>query len=323
MNGIMRLALMMRLAKLFAVGVLAMLLSQTTSAQDQDFSKVQIKVSKVSGNIYMLEGAGGNIAASVGEDGIVIVDDQFAPLADKIQAALKNLGITDKPVRFVINTHYHGDHTGGNAPFANAGSTLIAQDNVRKRLESGGAAGNGGSVRMEVKPAPKAALPIITFEHDVTVHLNGEDIRALHFPAGHTDGDAIIFFPKNNVVHMGDDFVRYGFPFIDVASGGSVQGMADGVEKAIAQLPADVRVIPGHGALSNLDDVRAYIKMLKETTEAVQKALDAHKTVAQMKQEKILAPWEKFSGDFINTDAFIETLYNSLTGQKGKFVKHN
>lgn len=294
-----------------------------TAAQQPDFSKVEIKVAKVSGNIYMLEGEGGNIAASVGEDGIVIVDDEFAPLADKIQAALKNLAITDKSVRFVINTHYHGDHTGGNSPFANAGSTLIAQDNVRKRLVSGGVAGNGGSMKMEAKPAEKAALPIITFEHDVTVHLNGEDIRALHFPAGHTDGDAIIFFPKNNVVHMGDDFVRYGFPFIDVASGGSVQGMIDGVEKAIAQLPADVKVIPGHGALSNLDDVRAYIKMLKETSAAVQKAIDAHKTVEQMKQEKVLAPWAKFSGDFVNQDTFIETLYNSLTGHPGQFVKHN
>jgi len=293
------------------------------AAQDQDFSKVQIKATKVSGNIYMLEGAGGNIAASIGEDGIVIVDDQYAPLAEKIQAALKNLGITDKPVRFVINTHYHGDHTGGNEPFANTGSTVIAQDNVRKRLESGGTAGNGGSIKMDVKPASKATLPIITFEHDVTVHLNGEDIRALHFPAGHTDGDSIIFFPKNNVVHMGDDFVRYGFPFIDVASGGSVQGMIDAMEKASAQLPADVKVIPGHGALSNLDDVRAFVKMLKETSAVVQKALDQHKTLEQMKQEKILAPWEKFSGGFINSDAFIETLYNSLTGHKGEFMKHN
>src|SRR6266436_9394992 len=164
--------------------------------QEPDWSKVQIKTTKVSGNIYMLEGQGGNIAASVGEDGIVIVDDQFAPLAEKIQAALKGLGITDKPVRFVINTHYHGDHTGGNAPFANSGSTVIAQDNVRKRLAAGGIAGNGGSMKMENKPAEKAALPIITFERDVTVHLNGEDIRALHFPSGHTDGDAIIFSRK-------------------------------------------------------------------------------------------------------------------------------
>jgi cyclase len=271
----------------------------------------------------MLEGQGGNIAASVGEDGIVIVDDEFAPLAEKIQAALKNLGITDKPVRFVINTHYHGDHSGGNAPFATSGSTVIAQDNVRKRLESGGVAGNGGSLKMENKPAEKAALPIITFEHDVTVHLNGEDIRALHFPSGHTDGDAIIFFPKNNVVHMGDDFVRYGFPFIDVASGGSVQGMIDGVEKAAAQLPADVKVIPGHGVLSNLDDVRAYTKMLRETSAVVQKAIDGHKTLDQMKQEKILAPWAKWSNDFVSQDVFIETLYNSLTGHPGQFVKHN
>src|SRR5215471_18169494 len=294
------------------------------AAQQQDFSKIQIKVTKVSGNIYMLEGAGGNIAASVGEDGIVIVDDQFAPLADKIQAALKGLGITDKPVRFVINTHYHGDHTGGNVPFANAGSTLIAQDNVRKRLQTGGTGGNGGSVKFESQPAPAAALPVITFEHDVTVHLNGEDIRALHFPSGHTDGDAVIFFPKNNVVHMGDDFVRYGFPFIDVASGGSVQGMIDALEKASAQLPADVKVIPGHGAVSNLDDVRAFVKMLKETSALVQNAINAHEALEQMKQEKILAAWDsKWSGDFIKTDAWIETLYNSLTGSQGKFMKHN
>jgi cyclase len=307
-----------------AVAFLTLLCQPPAVAQQEpDFSKVQIKVTKVSGNIYMLEGEGGNIAASVGEDGIVIVDDQFAPLADKIQAALKDLKITDKPVRFVINTHYHGDHAGGNVPFNNAGSTIIAQDNVRKRLESGGTAGNGGSIKMDVKPAEKAALPIITFEHDVTVHLNGEDIRALHFPAGHTDGDSIIFFPKNNVVHMGDDFVRYGFPFIDVASGGTVQGMIDAMEKATAQLPADVKVIPGHGALSNLDDVRAFVKMLKETSAVVEKALKQHKTLEQMEKDKILEPWAKWSGDFVKTDAFIETLYNSFTGTKGGFVKHN
>ena len=297
MNSLVRLAMILTIAMVLTA------LARTASAQDQDFSKVQIKVTKVSGNIYMLEGAGGNIAASVGEDGIVLVDD--------------------KPVRFVINTHYHGDHTGGNEPFNNAGSTLIAHDNVRKRLETGGTAGNGGSIKMDVKPAAKAALPIITFQHDVTVHLNGEDIRAMHFPSGHTDGDSIIFFPKNNVVHMGDDFVRYGFPFIDVASGGSVQGIIDAMEKTTAQLPADVKVIPGHGALSNLDDVRAYTKMLKETSAVVQKALDEHKTLDQMKQAKLLDPWSKFSGQFVNADAFIETLYNSLTGHKGEFLKHN
>ena len=219
-------------------------------AQERDFSKVEIKVTKVAGSVYMLEGAdAGNIGASVGEDAVLIVDDQYAPLADKIQAALK--GITDKPVRFIINTHFHGDHTGGNAYFQKQ-APIIAQDNVRKRLEPGGAAGNGSSIHMDVKPADKEALPIITFDHDVTVHLNGEDIRALYFPAGHTDGDSIIFFSKSNVVHMGDDFVTYGFPFIDVESGGSIDGMIDGVEKVIAQVPPDVKIIPGHGPISTI-----------------------------------------------------------------------
>src|SRR5271166_4782567 len=293
--------------------------------QEQDFSKVQIKVTKVSGNIYMLEGEGGNIAASVGDDGIVIVDDQYAPLADKIAAALKNIGVTDKPVRFVINTHYHGDHTGGNSPFATKGATVIAQDNVRRRMETGCKAGNGGSITMDFKPAEKSALPIITFDHDVTVHLNGEDIRALHFPAGHTDGDSIIFFPKANVVHMGDDFVRYGYPFIDVSAGGSVQGMIAACEQVIPMLPADVKVIPGHGQISNLDEVREYIKMLKGTSAVVEKEIKAGKTVDQMKKDKVLAAWdEKYSGKFVTSDIFIETLYNSLTNQKNApFVKHN
>jgi glyoxylase-like metal-dependent hydrolase (beta-lactamase superfamily II) len=303
---------------LIAFAVLSTLIA---FSQDKDFSKVNIEVIKVSGTVYMLKGAGGNIGASVGDDGIVIVDDQYAPLADKIQAALK--GITDKPVRFVINTHYHEDHTGSNEYFQKT-APIIAHDNVRKRLEEGGVAGNGASVKFDAKPQPKGALPIITFDHDVTVHLNGEDIRALHFPAGHTDGDSIIYFPKSNVVHMGDDFVTYGFPFIDVSSGGSIDGMIDGVEKAIAQLPADVKVIPGHGPVSSLDDVRTYIKMLKDTRETVRAALKQKKTLDQMKKDKILDPWKKYSGDFISEDAYLETLYNSLTGSKeGKFIQHN
>jgi cyclase len=296
----------------------------TALGQEPDHSKAVLRVTKVAGSVYMIDSekgdAGGNIAASVGEDGIVIVDDQYAPLADKIRAALKS--VTDKPVRFVINTHYHGDHTGGNAIFQKD-APILAQENVRKRLQSGGTAGNGVSMHMPVKPAAKDALPIITFEHDVTVHLNGEDIRALHFPAGHTDGDSVIYFPQSNVVHMGDDFVTYGFPFIDTESGGSINGMIDGVEKAIAQLPPDVKVIPGHGPVSNLDDVRAYVKMLKETRDVVQKAIDQKQTVEQMKQAKILEPWKKYSGKFINSDAFIETLYYSLTGTTGTYLKHN
>jgi glyoxylase-like metal-dependent hydrolase (beta-lactamase superfamily II) len=306
---------------IFRVAALVLCAGSFLLGQEQDFSKVQIKVSKVAGNVYMLEGAGGNIGASVGDDGIVVVDDQYAPLADRIQAALK--GITDKPVRFIINTHYHGDHTGGNEFFQKQ-APIIAHDNVRKRLEQGGAAGNGGSLHLEQKAQPKGALPILTFDHDVTVHLNGEDIRTLHVPAGHTDGDSVIYFPKSNVVHMGDDFVTYGFPFIDVDGGGSIDGMISGVENAIAQLPADVKIIPGHGPISNLDDVRAFVKMLKETRAAVQDTLDKKMTLEQMKEKKVLDPWKKYAGDFISEDAFLETLYNSLTGQRnGKFIKHN
>jgi cyclase len=244
-----------KLGILFAACVLA---GGLVSAEDQDFGKVQLKVTKVAGNIYMLEGDGaGNIGASVGHDGIVFVDDQYAPLAEKIQSALNS--ITDKPVRFIIHTRFHGDQTGGNAHFQKQ-APVIAQDKVRKRLESGGGTGNGSSIHMDTKPALHDALPIITFDHDVTVRLNGEDIRALYFPAGHTDGDSIIFFPYSDVVHMGDDFVTYGFPFIDVESGGSINGMIDAVLQVVSQLPADVKVIPGHGPVSNLDDVRAILE---------------------------------------------------------------
>ncbi|HZP17570.1 MAG TPA: MBL fold metallo-hydrolase [Terriglobales bacterium] len=301
--------------------VVLLLSASIVSAQEQDFSKVQMKVTKAGGSVYMIEGAGGNIGASVGEDGIVIVDDQFAPLADKIRAALK--GITDKPLRFVINTHYHFDHTGGNALFQKD-APIIAHDNVRKRLEQGGIAGNLGKISFEAKPQPKEALPIITFDHDVTVHLNGEDIRALHVASGHTDGDSIIFFPKSNVVHMGDDFVTYGFPFVDLAGGGSVQGMIASVQQAVAQLPPDVKVIPGHGPLSNLDDVRRFIAMLKETRAVVEKGIKEGKSLEQLQKDNVLAPWQKWSGDFVKSDQWLETLYNDLTGKKsGEFIKHN
>jgi len=284
--------------------------------QPQDFSKVEIKVTKVSGNVYLLQGAGGNIAASVGDDGILMVDTEYAPLADKIQAALATIA-PGKSVRFVINTHYHGDHTDGNSAFGARGATIIANENLRKRLEGGSTGGNGGALKFQSPPQPKAALPVITFDDHITLHFNGEEIRAMHFPAAHTDGDAVIFFTKSNVVHMGDEFIRYGFPFVDVNSGGSVQGMIAACDKAAAMLPADVKVIPGHGDVATLDDLRVYSQMMKDTTAVVQKAMADHKTLDQMKQEKILAPWQKYSGTFVNSDAFIETIYYSLMNAKG------
>ena len=281
-----------------------------------DYSKVEIKVQKVSGTVYMLQGAGGNIGASVGQDGIVIVDDQFAPLAPKIEAALK--GITDKPVRFIINTHYHGDHTGGNEQFSRLG-TIIAQENVRKRLSQ------STTTRFGVTPpAPPAALPIVTFNDRATIHLNGEDIRAIYFPAGHTDGDSVIFFTQSNVVHMGDDFVTYGFPFVDVGNGGSVSGMIAGVEKVLAIAPPDAKFIPGHGNLSTADDVRKFVKMLKDTRALVTAAIEKGQSAEEMKKAHILAPYEdQYGKGFIKADEWIDTLSAGVTRKKAVAPYHN
>ncbi len=303
--------------KWMVVGIVAAALA--AAAQQQDFSKVEIKAQKVAGTVYMLTGAGGNIGVSVGDDGIVIVDDQYAPLAEKIRAALK--GITDKPVKFVINTHWHGDHTGGNPQFGET-ATIIAQENVRQRLAAGLDAPPPVG---KVPPMVKAGLPVITFQHDVTLHVNGEDIRALHFPNGHTDGDSVIFFPQSNVVHMGDDFVTYGFPFIDLRSGGGVKGMIAAVREVLRTVPADTRFIPGHGPLSTAADLRDFVTMLQEVTAIVERGLREGKTLEQLKQTNVLGAYSaKWGGGFIKTDAFLETLYNDLSGKKtGELLRHN
>jgi cyclase len=290
--------------KLIAV---VLLLVPIAALAQQDFSKVEIKVQKVAGTVYMLQGAGGNIGVSVGDDGVVMIDDQFAPLAPKIQAALK--GITDKPLRFVLNTHWHGDHTGGNPVFSQL-APIIAQENVRKRLAAG-RPGPGPAIA----PQPANVLPVITFQDKVSVHLNGEDIQAIHLPKGHTDGDSVIFFPQSNVLHMGDDFVTYGFPFVDLNSGGSVRGMVDALKQVVTLVPQDVKVIPGHGNLSTLDDVRNFTKMVEDTFNLVADQVKQGKTADQVKQARVLAAYSKYSGDFVNTDRWIDTICTELKGK--------
>lgn len=276
-------------------------------AEDPDPSKVEIKVEKAGGSVYMLTGAGGNIAVSIGEDGTVVVDDEFASLVPKIQSAIK--GLSDKPVRFLLNTHWHGDHTGGNAAFSRS-TTVIAQDNVRKRL----AEGHPGVLGRKIEPAPKEALPVITFDSSLTVHLNGEDVRALHFARGHTDGDSVIYFTRSNVVHMGDDFVTYGFPFVDVASGGSFSGMIENAEKAVAALPDDVKVIPGHGPLSTKADVKKFTAMLRDCRSLVAAAMKQGKSLDEMKKENVLAKYDSLGKGFVKTDDFITLIHDELAG---------
>jgi len=285
------------------LGLVALSLGGTLIAQDQDYSKVEVKVVKVAGSVSMLQGAGGNVGVSVGDDGIVMVDTEFAPLAPKLKAALA--GLTTKPIRFIVNTHWHSDHTDGNLAFQ-ADAPIIAHDNLRKVLASG-----GHTMARTSPPAAKGALPILTFSDTLTIHLNGEDIALIHYPSAHTDGDSIVYFTQSNVLHLGDEFVTYGFPFVDLDNGGSVVGMTAALKQVVARFPQDVKVIPGHGPVSTMDDVRNLIKMMEETTAIVAAGKAKGKTLAQLQQDKVLDAYDKkWSGQFIKSDKWIELIYN-------------
>jgi glyoxylase-like metal-dependent hydrolase (beta-lactamase superfamily II) len=275
----------------------------------QDFSKVEIKATKVAGSVYMLEGSGGNIGVSVGPDGILIVDDQFAPLADKIKAALRKLG--DGKLKFVLNTHYHGDHTGGNIIFG-PDAPIIAQTNVRKRLSE---EQKSKFFNRTTPPSPKEALPVITFDQSISVFFNGEEIKVIHFPHGHTDGDSVIFFTGSNVVHMGDDFFAGRFPVVDLEAGGDVEGLINnvgGIVERLSKVPG-VKFIPGHGPLSDIDGLKAYHRMLVETTDIVRRRMAAGKTLDQIKAEGLPEEWKSWGTGFIKTDVWITLIYNSLS----------
>ena len=297
-----------RIFTLLAAGLAAPAL-----AQAPDFSKIQSRVTRVAGNVYMIDGtggfAGGNIGVSVGDDGVLIVDDQVAPLAPKIQAALAE--VTQKPVRFVLNTHWHGDHTHGNAVFAQT-ATIIAHDNVRTRMMADEHYEGGP----EKTATPRVALPVITFAEGATVHVNDEEIRALHTPPGHTDGDTVVFFTKSNVVHLGDNFFNGMFPFVDLESGGSTRGMITAVDQVLARVKPDTRVIPGHGPLASVEDLRAYGAMLKDAVAIVEAGIKKGRTLEQMQQDKVLAKYDAQGGGFLKTEVFIQQLYNDLTGKK-------
>ena len=280
----------------------------SAAAQERDFSKVEIKATKVAGSVYMLEGAGGNIGASVGPDGILIVDDQFAPLAEKIRIALRS--IDPGSLQFVLNTHWHGDHTGGNPAFGKD-ATIIAHDNVRKRLST-----EQTIFDEKVAPLPKDGLPVITFGESLSIHFNGEEIKVIHFPHGHTDGDSVIFFTGSNVVHLGDDFFVGRFPFVDLGSGGSVQGLIANIEKVLGQIKEDTKIIPGHGPLSTPADLKSYHRMLVETSGIVRTKMQAGKDLATIQKEGLPEEWKEWGSGFINTERWIGSVHESLQGNQ-------
>ncbi|TMB07514.1 MAG: MBL fold metallo-hydrolase [Deltaproteobacteria bacterium] len=288
--------------------VAAALASSAASAQQEDFSKVEIKATQVAGSVWMLEGSGGNIAVSAGDEGVVMVDDQFAPLVPKIKAALAK--ISQKPVRFLLNTHWHFDHVGGNAGMADT-AAILAHENVRKRMQAG-----AEMFGRKIEPAEPRALPILTYQHDVTLWLNGEPVRALHVSPGHTDGDTVVFFTKSNVVHMGDDFFATGFPFVDLDSGGSVRGLIGAIDEVLPQIPPDAKVIPGHGSLQTVAALKKFRNRLDEIVALVARGLKSGKTVEQMQKEKLLAPYEDWNAGFVKADQFIAVVARDLTQRK-------
>jgi cyclase len=285
--------------------LLAALVPATALAQPaRDYSKVEIKSTHVAGSVWMLQGAGGNIAVSVGDDGIVMIDDEFAPLVPKIKAALAK--ISQKPVRFLINTHWHFDHVGGNALMAET-AAILAHENVRKRMEAGATI-----MGMKIDPAEPRALPILTFQQGVSLWLNGEPVVAMHVGPSHTDGDTVVFFTKSNVVHMGDDFFAGRFPLVDLDSGGSVRGLIGAIDEVLARIPPDAKVIPGHGDLQTVGDLKNFRNMVDGSVALVGKALKSGKTVEQMQKEKLLAPYADWDGGFIKANDLIATIAREL-----------
>lgn len=270
--------------------------------QQQD---ITVKTINVRDNVYMLQGRGGNVGAIVGPEGILIVDDDYRQVSEKLAAALKALG-SEKP-RFILNTHWHGDHTQGNEVFGKDGS-IIAHVNVRKRLLDPPVI-----FGRTTPPYPAIALPIITYTESMSIHFNAEEVQLVHFPNGHTDGDSVVFFKNAKVVHFGDTFFVGRFPFVDLDSGGSVQGLINNIGSLIAKIPADAKLIPGHGPVSSHDDLKNYHSMLLETSKIVQDGMKAGRSLDELKKAGFPEKFNEAGSGFIKTEQWIETIYKSYS----------
>ncbi len=299
--------------------------SSIRAQRPMDWDKVEVKLQKLSANVYMIEfvspsggNAGANASALIGDDGVVLVDAGYAPVASKLEAALKT--ISDKPVKYLLNTHWHGDHTGGDAYFSKT-ATILAQDGARKKMETGDDLSHLNRVnllRETFPPSPAAALPVITFNDELTLHINGEDLHAIYFPHGHTNTDSLVLFAHAKVAQTGTDFVNMdpsGLPAIDMDNDGNggPQGEIAALSYIMEQMPDDVKVIPGHGKIASKVEVGRYLDVLTGTTAAVQAGIDQGKTLEQLRQEKVLAKWDYLNTRVMKIDAYLDRLYLCLT----------
>ncbi len=290
--------------------ILLLALAQPLSAQG-DPEQVEIKTVEIAGGVYMLIGAGGNIGFSVGEDGVFLIDDQFAPLTPKISAAIAE--VSEQPIRFLVNTHWHYDHTGGNENLGNDGAVIVAHDNVRRRMSTGGMI---EFFKNQIPASPPAALPVITFADSVTFHLNGDQLDVFHVPPAHTDGDSIIHFKNANVVHMGDVYFNGIYPFIDSSSGGSVDGVIAAAERVLGMTDDQTRFIPGHGELSGRAGLEAYVEMLKDVRARIGALVEAGKSLEETVAAEPTAAWDDPWGKaFLKPEQFTAIVYQMLAGK--------
>ena len=297
-----------RCLPLFAT-LVAVLVAPCGARAQGDFDKVEIGTVKVTDGIYMLTGAGGNLGASVGPDGVVLIDDQYAPLSEKIRAAVAT--IDPGAIRFVLNTHWHSDHTGGNENFGKSGSVIVAHDNVRARMSVEQVMKVFGNT---VPASPPGALPIVTFNDTVTFHLNGQTTHVFHVEHAHTDGDAIVYFQEANVIHTGDIVFAGQFPFIDVGSGGSIDGVIAACDRLLEMADADTRIIPGHGGLTDRAGLAKYREMLAGVRGAVAAQIASGKDLEAIREADPLAPWsETWGGGFMKPDVFLGIVVDDLS----------
>jgi cyclase len=296
--------------------VLAASVAAHVAAQPPDLSKMEVQTVKVAGSVSMLMGGGGNVGVSMGPDGAFLVDDQYAPMSPKIQAAVKALG--PQPLRFVLNTHWHGDHTGSNEQMGEAGALIVAHENVRVRMSSEQFL---SFFNERTPPSPARALPVVTFTDAVTFHINGDEVRAFHVPPAHTDGDAIVHFKKADVIHMGDTFFNGMYPFIDLDSGGNVAGMIATADLVLKMAGPQTKIIPGHGPLASVTDLKAFRDMLKGARDRITSLVKDGKTLDQVVAEKPLATWDPTWGHgFIKSDAFVGLVFADVS-KAGKAKK--